>query len=207
MAIRGRKRKFVERYPSGQVVHKERAPEETAAQITATVIAYRERHLGEKLKSRATDPMAGYELGRLCLTGMITRRQHDAGVMVCNAYDAYFKLNGYPSSHPKAMDWSRVYSGLPFLSTEDDPLARPAEKLAAASAAAERVNRITNRYMGMTTAVADCGREAVSTVRALCVEDTVTRDWPDRSMRNLRRGLDSAGDFFGLPRDIACAEK
>lgn len=207
MAARGRKRKMAMRYPSGQIVHQERVPSETQAQAMATVIAYRERQLGGEHKDHARDPMAGYELGRLCLTGMITRRQHDAGVMVCRVYDAYFKMHGYPSAHPKAMDWSRVYSGLPFLSAENDPLARPNEKIEAAEREAERINRIKDRYMGMATAVADCGRQAVSLVRSLCVEDTITRDWPERAMRDLKRGLDSAGDFFGLPVEDACAKE
>lgn len=203
----GRKRKVAHRYPSGQIVHAQRQPDETQAQTMATVISYRERQLGEKHKEHARRPEAGYELGRLYLTGMLTRRQHDAGVMVCMAYDAYHRMHGYPSAHPKAMDWSRVYSGLPFLSVENDPLARPHERLEAAEREAERVKRIANRYMGMSSAVADCGRQAVTLVRSLCVEDTVTRDWPDRAMRDLRRGLDSAGDFFGLPYETACEDQ
>lgn len=186
----GRKRKVAHRYPSGQIVHAQRQPDETQAQTMATVIAYRERQLGEKHKEHAKRPEAGYELGRLYLTRMLTRRQHDAGIAVARLYDAYHKIQGYPSLHPKAMDWSMVSRGLPCVYEDESD-----------------VRKVSDRYMSMCTAVADCGRQAVSAVRNLCVEDTVTRDWPDRAMRDLRRGLDSAGDFFGLPIENACEDQ
>lgn len=186
----GRKRKVAHRYPSGQIVHAQRQPDETQAQTMATVIAYRERQLGEKHKEHARRPEAGYELGRLYLTGMLTRRQHDAGIAVARLYDAYHKIQGYPSLHPKAMDWSMVSRGLPC-SFEDE----------------SDVRKVSDRYMAMCSAVADCGRQAVSTVRSLCVEDAITRDWPERTMRDLKRGLDSAGDFFGLPSENTCEDQ
>lgn len=186
MAARGRKRKMVARYPSGQIVHAHREGERPA-QVVATVLAYRARQLGDRHAHHAGRIEAGYELGRLYLTGMLTRRQHDAGLAVCRLYDAYHRACGYPSIHPKAMDWSMVSRGLPCM-VEDEA----------------DVRKLSDRYMAMSSAIADCGRQAVSTVRSLCVEDTITRDWPDRAMRDLRTGLNSAANFFGLPDEHAC---
>ena len=72
----GRKRKAAVRYPGGKLKQQSRA--ERADQITAVARDARRRVHGVS-KTAARQPEAGDLLGRLSLSGEITRRQFDAG--------------------------------------------------------------------------------------------------------------------------------
>ncbi|WP_322997495.1 hypothetical protein [Castellaniella sp.] len=154
---------------------------ETEAQATATARAYRARLVGD---ANAMRPEAGYSLGRVYLLGQIASPLHEAGLQYAALVEAWQRVQGLPSPFPAAMDLSGV-RGLSLYST---PSIRAVE-------------RITNDYMKMQTALSDAGRNAIGAVREVCLYD---RDW--RDIESLRSGLEVLAKFFQVRVDVrACA--
>lgn len=167
----------VQRYACGKV-RREYAQKqgETEMQAMATVLAYRARAVSPEHARRNE---AGYELGRMFLKGIITKRQHEAGCNYAKLVSDYQRSMGFPSPYPKGIDLGAA-RGLSLAS-------EPSEA---------RVRRTVNEYMLSITAIADAGKSAGIALREVCVYDRGTLD-----VENLRIGLDALAGFFGIPLD------
>lgn len=174
---KGRPSKAVQRYPSGQPVHSAREPRgETEAQILGTVLAWRSRIVPTSMARKAE---AGYELGRMMLSHIVTPRQHRAGYDYARLENDYRMAIDAPSPFPKSMEMGAV-KGRPMLSEGRDDFLR----------------RKANEFMQAKTALAGAGGVASREVYQVCVSDRKTE-----SVDNLRIGLNALADFFRIPLD------
>lgn len=183
MSMAKRKRKGrpatqnVQRYACGKV-RKEYAQKrgETEVAAMATVVAYRSR-MGVSGHERRSE--AGYELGRMYLSGVVSHRRHEAGKEFAKLRAEYLAAIDAPPEHPRGMDLGSA-RGL-SLGGEPSP---------------ERLRKVANQYMQSITALSDAGGLAKREVEDVCLFDRRAEN-----VDNLRRGLDALGDFFGLPHE------
>lgn len=165
------------RYPNGRTKPESWAPrEERPEEARATVIAYRTKIVG---KEHAARPEAGYELGRMLLTGRVSQRRHDAGVRWALLVDRYQRLVGLPRPFPAGMDYSMVARGLSCGGAPPDE---------------DQIRAAANDYMVCKTRIAECGLIAERSVMEVCVYDMRCDFAPP-----LWAALDALGDFFGIP--------
>ena len=169
----------VQRYACGKIKREYRARDgETEMQIKSTVLEYRRRAVGEADAGRNE---AGYELGRLMLTGRVTPRQHSAGCEYALLVADYQRCIGFPAPYPQGIDLGAA-RGLSLIGEPDEG----------------KIKRIVNQYMRSITAIAGAGKPADRAIREVCVYDRSVED-----VDNLRRGLDALADFFGIPDEGA----
>lgn len=184
----GRSRRFgTPRYPGGQILHTHRKPVETPEQIKATVVGGRRRqHPDLAPRTLQEEMMAGYELGRLHLRGIIDERQRKGGEAWARCVVRYARTMGYPAPTPRSvtLDESRGIS----CEAEVDPI---------------RVQRARQFYADAFRALSEAGatlqekRLAASACRAVCVQDADTRAWPHHMINALKRGLNQLAEYFG----------
>lgn len=183
---RGRKRRIdADRYPGGQVVHKDRG--ETPLERMATVTAQRSKEVGPQ---HAGKYEAGFELGKAYLRGYITRQQLKAGEQWAQDVDRYCRLHGYPSPFPKALDYLGVRGG-PSNAEPD----------------AEQIRVVSNTYMRGMTAVCVGGRGTQVAIRTLVIEDADPRSWPEHTWDALRAGLSALASLYAIPEFFDESEK
>ncbi len=75
---------------------------ETAEEIRSVAVTARLRHGLASSKKEATDPRAGYVLGRLWMCGDICQHQHDAGRRFAADWGRYMAAIGAPRPWPKS---------------------------------------------------------------------------------------------------------
>ena len=132
-------------------------------------------------EDRAQDPKAGYPLGVLCLSGVVTPRQHDAGCKF-RALDArHHFFGGLPRRHPKTVTGD-FFSGSGDIDTPTDPA---------------YWEKIRAQYVAVLSAV----RERASLRAHWAVIDIVLLDqWnTPYALAELRAGLDVLVEYFRVP--------
>lgn len=144
--------------------------------IRSTVLAARQRLYAVPMAD-AGSAEAGYELGRLWLSGKISARQLEAGKEYHCLVADYQRAIDMPSPYPQGMDLGAA-RGLSLKGEPDE----------------SRIKRTVNQYMRSLTAMADAGKPATVAVREVCVYDRGVFD-----VENLAHGLDILADFFGIP--------
>jgi len=149
---------------------------ETEMAIRSTVIAARERIYRVSVADAGREE-AGFELGRLWLSGKVDKRQLEAGKEYHKLVADYQRAIDMPSPYPQGVDLGAA-RGLSLVAEPDE----------------SRIKRTVNQYMHSLTAMADAGKAASIAVREVCVYDREIKD-----VDNLRRGLDVLADFFGIP--------
>jgi hypothetical protein len=174
---RGRpKKKGVDRYPGGSIVNEQRG--EKPEERTAVVLAQRTKAVGKK---HAADPLAGFELGRLKLNGIISERQMRGGIYWAQSIDRYGRLMGFPSPFPQALDYGAVGG-----------------RGEAREPAADQVRAASQDVTVTATIVGQHGRAVSAACREVCVLETDTTHWPSHTFEALRKGLDALAEHYGL---------
>lgn len=166
---------------------------ENAKEARETVLQTRQRHAalldGELITTtEAENPMRAYVLGQLHLDGVITRRQHDAGIRFAEVRARYFGMCGVPFPSARAQNMFAVhgYSGEPNQSF-----------IEASRAASDADMKLRQLLMSMRD-----GRSVWSTVNSICVEDIKeARTWPAHHMGWLKRGLNALCEHYGISED------
>lgn len=100
----------VDRYQNGRIVNEQRKPEETEEQIQSVVL-FQRRKWGVAEKD-LRDQKAESHFGRLCLTGVITAAQYEAGRRYARTVERYYRQEGIPSPWPAAIDLNGGPKGL-----------------------------------------------------------------------------------------------
>jgi hypothetical protein len=139
----------VDRYQDGSIVRSQRSPEETEDQIQATVIAYR-RKLGVPEKA-IRDQRAECNFGRLCLTGVITTAQYEAGRRYAEVMDRRSRLDGGKSPWPAPASLEGGAKGMEVDRLDPD-MARDADERKAIE---DRIASIRRAYADMYSVLAD----------------------------------------------------
>lgn len=167
----------VQRYACGKV-RREHARKigETEVQAMSTVVAYRSKMVASGHEKRSE---AGYELGRMFLEGVVSRRRHEAGKEFAKLRADYLSAIDAPAEHPRGVDLGAARG----LSLVNEP-------------SPERLRKVANQWMQSITALSGAGRAAMWEVEGVCLFDRKAID-----VDNLKRGLDALGDFFGIPND------
>ena len=155
----GRPRKQgVERYPGGQIVHRHRAPVETQEQVLATVTSQPHRKGASDSRSR----LLGYSLGRLFISGTISRDQHSAGEWFAQLWLAYHRrITGITLPKVSAHLQEFIAGGdapLSHANDDNDP---------------DQDNQLRRRWAAVEGALCDAGRHHAghSLMFAVCVID------------------------------------
>src|SRR5205823_5669387 len=108
---RGRKRKLnVQRTGCGK------SRGESAEEIMAVALGQPHRRFARTPR----EAKLGYPLGRLCLAGYITEKQHDAGQRWADIVRRYAVLVGLPRENPDSPNVQPMSAGLSCIAEPDD---------------------------------------------------------------------------------------
>ena len=123
----------------------------------------------------------GYPLGRLCLAGYITEKQHDAGQRWADIVRRYAVLVGLPRENPDSPNVQPMSAGLSCIAEPDDKV----------------ILALRRDYNDCYAALEQAGREAkagrgpLKTCRQICVQEmSESILWPHR-IGDLRIGLNA----------------
>jgi hypothetical protein len=139
----------VDRYQDGSIVRSQRQADETEEQIQSTVIAYR-RKLGVPDKL-IRDQRAECNFGRLCLTGVITSAQYEAGRRYAEVMDRRSRLDGGKSPWPAPASLEGGAKGMEVDHLDPDMAATPEER----KAIEDKIISIRRAYGDMYAVLAD----------------------------------------------------
>ena len=189
---RGRKRKPGKRHPCGKLVRPSKG--ETQAQILATVVDARRRHL-HVTAAQARDQRLSSALGRLAFTGAITQQQYEAGQRFGSVYYRHQLVTGMPLPRPTSV--ADVMANPGVFGGSGEP---PADDL---------VEMVRDHYRAALQVLKDCDHDRAQfqgqapsrlVYRIVCLdEDAQGLLQADRV--NLHHGLDELGYLFGLTRE------
>jgi len=172
MARAGRKRKAnVERNAAGK--SRGDRPDE----IMAVVLAQPHRRFADTPR----DARLGYPLGRLCLAGYITEKQHDVGQRWATIVRRYSALMGFRLENPETPNVALIATGLSCAAEPDERVILALRRdYNDAYAALDRVGRDTRT-----------GRGPLKICRQICVQEMSEAIlWPHR-IGDLRIGLNA----------------
>ena len=172
MARAGRKRKTnVARDGSGK------SRGESADDIMAVVLAQPHRRFADTPR----DARLGYPLGRLCLAGYITEKQHDIGQRWATIVRRYSALMGYRLENPAPPSVELIASGLSCAAEPDEKMILALRRdYNDAYAALDLVGRDTRT-----------GQGPLKICRQICVQEMNEAIlWPHR-IGDLRIGLNA----------------
>ncbi|HMT13123.1 MAG TPA: hypothetical protein PKE19_00095 [Aestuariivirga sp.] len=126
---------------------------------------------------KLTDPLWGYELGRLLLTFQISKRQYEAGARYSQLAATYARLKGLPRATVSA---SSLESG------RGNSLAPEPDNRA--------IERVSDAMEAVSYALVEVGWLAESVVRRVCVADE-----PPQRIDLLEAALTRLADHWEIP--------
>jgi hypothetical protein len=138
-------------------------------------------------RQQALDPMRGYVLGCMCLDGVISRQQHDAGAKFAEDMSRYYGTAGlaFPSARAQNLFAVRGSAG-----EETD------EHVIRAKAARHKAKSL--QAVLMATGDIDTGRRVYHAVTQVCLMDIPeSRRWPAHMTSYLVRGLNALVKHYG----------
>ena len=131
---------------------------------------------------QAIDPMRGYLLGRLRLSGNITHNQHSAGIKFAEDMARYYGLTGIRFPSPRAQDLFAIRGDDGEVSTNRADMARSASAKMA-----------TLRTKLMAVGDINTGRRVYTAIMAVCVMEEPA------NIELVRRGLNALERYYQVP--------
>jgi len=186
----------VDRYPGGQIVHRDRKPRETQEEAMATVRAQPHRsgfydvlRAGKAASSFGADPekLIGSALGRLYLSSKVQRHQYEAGVRYAENMARDRATIGLPPVNAQAMRYG-----------DSGGVSRADVSSKVAQEAAERMTRAR----AVLLAVGDeCKGDVVRpgiVVRQVTLEERDDVTLSEHEIGALRLGLNALARLYGI---------
>ena len=121
---KGRKRKEGPRYPCGQLIDLSKAEVTEAERALAKVIAIRQPHRQGVPAELRHDAKAENTLGRLELSGKITREHYEAGKWYAGVVRRYRQVIMAPNANPGSISGATITGGGAPTHIEDEEAAR-----------------------------------------------------------------------------------
>ena len=189
---RGRKRKPGNRHPCGKLVRLSKG--ETQAQILATVVDARRRHLGVTA-AQARDQRLSSALGRLAFSGAISQPQYEAGQRFGEVYHRHHVVTGLPLPSPSSV--SGVMANASVFGGSGGP---PDDDL---------IEKVRRHYDEALQVLARCDRDHRAkpgqppsrlVYRIVCLDEDAA-DISEYDRHSLHHGLGELGYLFGLVRE------
>jgi hypothetical protein len=187
---RKRKPKSPHREPSGRAQRRPGAEAARKAEIVAVALAYRAREVGAK---DASDPLAGFTLGRLLLRRRanesdpsgISRDQHEAGEQWADLVRRHAAIMGYALGRPRSPSLTLVGSGASCAAEPDE-----AEILAVR-------RKWSDCYNALMEACRIHGLAVRDVTYAVCVENRPIATLREADFGRLRVGLNALHRVLG----------
>lgn len=178
---RGRKRKSTrDREKNGRVVR------DTAQETRTKMAEFFAEQPERRGASDPLDPRLGYPLGRLNYSGVVDKRQHDAGERLAALAMKYGRTIGMPPPVPQAISDSLVGRGL-SIAPEPDPA---------------EVAAVRRAYDDAYAALLEAGGKKTSVIkicRDVCILGRHEVSLTESQTGDLRLGLNALARLFGIP--------